>query len=662
MSVYEVTHNYLATEIFELQFSQINDVVYISHPNHRTKKLTRYAANNWTLTDFDFIGGPFMTDNTDTSILITASSSSGTVDITVSPTSTSLFTVSGTTIGHTNAYWKIGSTVTDSTTGLNVQGYVKLTNIVNAYTATATVMKVLSTVGPTSEWAEGAWSAVRGYPARNTFFQQRLFFARTNGEPQTVWGSKPFIYDDFSVDGGYDDDALNIELASNESNDIKWLAPSKTLIAGTYGGEYTIGTGDGSTLTPSNTNVIKQTSWGSEPIVPKKIGNYYYYVQRFAKKLRELFYFWDLDTYKSVDKTILSPHVTGDGIVDLAYQQNPDTVLWCVTTNGTIATLTREVDQEVQGWSRQTTDGSYESIATIPSQEGPHDEVWVVVKRTIGGDERRYIERFVSQEVPERQDKCWYVHSGLTYDAYEATTTPTATTISLSATAGTTVVVTSSAVYFSADDIGQRIRAINSDGETVGELHINGFTSSTIVFGDVRYDFDATSYTSGTWGVSVSAISGLDHLEAKEVVVLADGGLDKPNKTVSGGSITLGYDYFVVTAGLPYTQKLKTVPQEAGAQRGTAVGKIQRISEIALKVNRSHRGIKIGGSDDEMQKISFRQGSTVLGTPEALYTGVIPNLTFRNDYKYGSQVQIHNEDPLPVEILSIVTSLDTNEK
>lgn len=658
MAVYEVTHSYLATEIFELQFSQINDVVYISHPNHRTKKLTRYASNSWTLTDFDFIGGPFMQDNTNEAITLTASSSSGTIDITVTPTSTALFTVSGSTIGHNNSYWKIGSTVTNSTTGATEQGYVKLTNVTSSYAATATVMKLLSTVGPTYEWAEGSWSAVRGYPARNTFFQQRLFFARTNDEPQSVWGSKNFVYDDFAVDGGADDDALNIELASNESNDIKWLAPSKTLIAGTYGGEFTIGPGDGSPLTPANTNVTKQTSWGSEPIVPKKIGNYYYYVQRFAKKLRELFYFWDLDSYKSVDKTILSPHISGDGFVDFTYQQSPDTILWCVTTNGTIATLTREIDQQVEGWSRQTTDGSYESIASIPSQSGPHDEVWVVVKRTIDGAERRYIERFASQEVPTRQDQCFYVHSGLTYDAYAITSA----TLSLSATAGTSVLVTSSAARFSTNDVGQRVRAIDSEGATLGELEVIGYTSSTIVVGQVKSNFDSTAYAAGRWGISVSTVSGLDHLEAKEVVVLADGGLDKPNKTVSGGSITLAYDYFVVTAGLPYTQKIKTLPQEAGTQRGTAVGKIQKISELALKVNRSHRGIKVGGSDDELQKVSFRQGSTVLGTPEPLFTGVIPNISFRNDYKYGSQVQIENSDPLPLELLSIVTTLDTSEK
>ena len=89
-----------------------------------------------------------------------------------------------------------------------------------------------------------------------------------------------------------------LQLASNESNDIKWLASSKALIAGTYGGEFIIRAGDDGVLTPANASARKETSWGSEPIVPKKIGNYYYYVQRFGEKLREIFYSWDLDSYK----------------------------------------------------------------------------------------------------------------------------------------------------------------------------------------------------------------------------------------------------------------------------------------------------------------------------------------------------------------------------
>lgn len=670
MAAYEVAHTYTEAEIYDVQYAQINDVVYLAHPNHPPAKLTRFSSNSWTLVDMPFTGGPFYLDNYivsngTTSILTSATiTPSGTAGSVTLSASDNLFIPSGSTLGHKNTFWKIGNTLTSSTTGLAVQGYVQVTAVTNPSTATATIINTLSTgTDATTVWAQGSWSDVLGWPARVTFYQQRLAFARTAVEPQNVWLSKSFIFEDFNVEGGEDDDSINIQLASSESNEIQWLAPAKSLIAGTYGGEFSIGSGDGSPITPSNVNVVKETSWGSEPVVPQKIGSFLYYVQRFRQKVRE--FLPDFDTlagYKSLDKTILSPDISEDGFRDMTYQQNPDTILWGVTTNGTIATMTREVDQKVMAWSKQTTDGNYESIASIPSATEPHDEVWVVVKRTINGETRRFIERFKSPIVPDRQDECWYVHSGLNYSAYTATTTPTATSISISATAGTSVLVTSSDTYFASGDVGQRIRSIDTNGATVGELKITGFTSGTIVVGDVKTNFDASSYASGLWGLSVNTITGFDHLEAETVVVLADGGTALPHKVVSNGTVTLVNDAFVVTAGLPYTQYLKTLPQEKGAKRGTAQGKIQRISEVAFKVNRSHRGFSYGGSDAVLDVVQYRQASTDMGTPELLFTGTIPNLSFNGDYEYGAQVVIQNTDPLPIELLSIVTTLDTNEK
>lgn len=703
---YEVTHTYTAAQIPDIQNAQLNDVIFQAHGDKSPKKLTRRSANAWSWADFEFIGGPFAPDNViytggTTTVLSSATISMSVTGVGSSGTlsaSANVFIPSSSTNGHVNTLWKIGSTVTDSTTGLDVQGYVKITAVTNPSTATATVVKTLTTTAATTTWAQGAWSDVLGWPARVTFHQQRLFFARTNFQPQNIWGSQPFTYDNFAVNSGQADDAIDIQLASTEANDIKWLVSSESLIAGTYGGEFIIKSGDDSPLTPANTNVSKQTSWGSEAIPPKRIGNFFYYIQRFGQKLRELFFLFDLNSYKSIDKTILSPHICGTGattttantgFLSLAYQQNPDTVLWAVCSNGTIATLTREVDQEVQGWSRQLTDGYYESIASIPSQNQPHDEIWVVVKRTINGTDRRYIERFKSQVVPKRQDQCFYVHSGLMYDAFNSTASnPTAASITLNKTSGTSCVVTSNTSYFSAGMVGKRIRAIDSEGDILGELLITGYTSGTIVVGDIKYAFSAPSYSSGFWGVSVSSISGLSHLEGSTVSVLGDGGTDKPNKTVSSGSINLAYNYFVVTAGLPYTQRVKTLPQEAGSQRGTSQGKIQRINNLALKVNRSHKGFLVGGAADildsraysestsastifvgtipnanfTLTKVAFRDPTTLLGTPELLFTGTIPNINFRDDYRYGSQVLIENSDPLPIELLAIITTIDTNDK
>ena len=669
MAAYELAHTYAESEIFDVQYAQINDIINLAHGNHKPARLTRLAANSWTLADSPIVGGPFYLDNylvssgttyILTSATVTVPAFTGTVTMS---SSANIFIASGSTLNHQGTYFKIGNLVTNATTGLQEQGYVIINEVINPSTASVTIKNsAISTTAATTTWAHGAWSSIHGYPSRVTFHQSRLFYARTNYQPQQVWGSKSFSYDNFAVDGGADDDAIDIQLASNESNDIKWIVPASKLIAGTYGGEYVIGTGDGSPLTPATTNVSKETSWGSEAVVPKKIGNFYYYVQRFSQKIREFFFSFDNDSYKSADRTILAPHICEDGIVDMAYQQNPDTVLWCVTTNGTIATMTREVDQEVTGWAKQTTDGTYESIASIPSASEPHDEVWVVVARTISGITRRFIERFYSPIVPDSKDQCVYVHSNLTYDGYAVSAASTATTISLSATGGTSVLVTASATYFTSGDVGQRIRAIDADRNTVGELKITGYTSGTIVVGTVTKVFDASSYVGGLWGLSVTIISGYDHLEAEDVRILADGGTDYPDKTVSSGTITLTRDAFVVNAGLPYTQRIVTLPPEAGAQRGTAQGKLQDISELAFKVNRSHAGFYYGTNDSNLKRARYRSPETEMGTPEPLFTGVIPNLSVFANPTHGVQVILQNTDPLPVELLSITEVLDTQEK
>lgn len=656
---YEVANTYTASELKEVQFCQLNDIIFLTHKNHSPKRLIRYASNNWVLEDFLFIGGPFTSDNANESIKITPSATSGTINLTVAPTNANIFVPSSSsTKGHVGSYWKINTAITDATTGLDVQGYVKITHVTSGYQATATVMKNLKATTETFIWAEGAWSDVNGYPAAVTFHNQRLILARTNKEIQGVWGSKPFVYDDFAVNTGNDGDALDIELASNQSNDIKWIETGRSLMAGTYGEAFIIKSGDNGILTPKTTTAFPEVGFGAEPIQPKRIGSFLYFVRRFGKKLMEALYSFENDIYKAVDKTIFAPHIAGSGFTEISYQQNPDTILWCVTADGDIATLTREVDQEVQGWSRQTTDGKYTSIATIPSKLEEHDEIWVIVEREIDGVTHEYIERFKSQIVPTRQEDCWIVHSGLKYNSYLETD---GIDLSLSATAGT-ITLTATAPIFIAGNVGNRVRIIDEDYTVLGEAEIDVVSSSTVAIATTRLPFSVTSADGLEWGISVDEISGLDHLEAKTVAVLADGGVDKPNKVVSSGTIELEYDAFEIVVGLPYRQKIRTLPREEGSQRGTALGKVQRINELAIQVNRSYKGFTVGGSLDTLDKIAFRDPATPLGQVEPLFTGVIANIPFNGGYAVGAQAYIVNDDPLPVEILSIKYTVDTKDK
>ncbi len=661
-TVYELAHSYAEADIEDVHYTQLNDLIWMTHEDYKPQLLTRSAADSWTIADFDFLGGPFLDDNT-SDITITPSATAGTITITLSATSSTIKFVpssSSTNLGHIGSYWKVGGIVTTSTTAL--QGYVEITTCSSSTVATGTVKSTLSSTAATKVWAEGAWSYVRGWPARVTFHDGRLWFARTDHEPQGIWGSHLYVYDDFSLNEQDDDEGINIKLFSNESNEIQWLASGKNLIAGTYGGNFVISGSGNDVVTPTNIMANQEVTWGAESIQPKRIGNFFYYIQRFKQKIREFFYVWDNDAYKAMDKTIFCPEITEDGVKEMAYQEVPDTILWCVTSNGTIATLTREVDHEVQGWAKQTTDGYYESVCSIPSQSYKHDEVWVVVKRTINGSTKRYIEVFENIEVPDRQDKCLYLHSALEYDAYEDTE-DNSVDLSLSATTSTLATITASAAYFSAADEGYRIRAIDSDGATIGEAEIVSYASTTIVTAKIVYTFSSSTISAGSWGVSVDALTGLDHLEAKTVKVLADGGTDKPDKVVdTTGSITLAYDYFVISVGLPYTQKLLTLPFEAGSSRGTAQGKIQRINQVMVKVNRSFRGFSMGGTEELAGRVSWREPTTLMGTPETLYTGVLSNINFNGDYVYGAQIMFINDDPLPVELLSIMAMLDTQDK
>jgi len=647
-SVYQITTVFSEAEVSDIQSCQLNDIIWIAHPNHPPQQLIRTSSANWSIANFAFTGGPFLDNNTPavtstgvtaTTIKLTASATTGTVNLTVSPTNSSLFTLSAGTLGHKNSYWMIGGLAqTNVTTGLQETGYVQITSVVNSYTATATVIKNLSVTASTI-WAEGAWSAVRGYPSSVVFHERRLWFAGTTYEPQKIWGSRVFSYADFALDTQAASDGLNLPLASNESNEIKWLLSGKSLFAGTFGGAFVINSKSTDPITPANANAS---------------------VQRFKKKLREMFYNLQTDTYKAVDATILSPQVLGDGVIDIDISQNPDPLIYQVLTAGTLAILTRETDQEVTAWSRRSTAGTYTSIAVIPSQTALYDEAWTIVTRWINGSKRQYVEYFENMEVPSRQDQCLYLDAALSFSAYDSSSTSNVT-ISLSASSGS-VTLTSSSAYFNGAMINKRIRAINSSGTTLGQGQITATASTTSITLSITTTFNALSYAAGSWGVSVSTISGLDHIEAKTIGILADGLTESLTRTVASGAVTLGSNYFVISAGLSYDQLIFTLPKEAAAQRGTAQGKIQRFSEIALKVNRSTQNFKYGTDASNLDDINM----AITPTVTTLYTGILPpqagGIAMRGGYFRGAQVYIKNSNPLPLEILSIMGQLDTNEK
>ena len=147
-------------------------------------------------------------------------------------------------------------------------------------------------------------------------------------------------------------------------------------------------------ITPTNIRAKNPSVYGCNKVRPVRIGNELYFIQRAGRKLRAMAYKYDSDTFGSPDMSVLAEHATKSGIVDMAYQQEPESILYMVRADGVMATMTVDRDQDVIGWARQITDGAYESAAAIPTASG--DQVWVLVRRTINGQNVRYIERFTA--------------------------------------------------------------------------------------------------------------------------------------------------------------------------------------------------------------------------------------------------------------------------
>lgn len=282
--------------------------------------------------------------------------------------------------------------------------------------------------GVADTWKFGAWSPTTGYPSAVTFHEQRLTFAGSQEEPQTIWMSKSADYTNFAPTDlksiVSDDSAITMTLVSQDVNIIFWLNSGPVLLIGTAGGEWQVKASTISqALTPTNCQATKQTPYGSVKIQPARIGSVVLFFERTGKKVREMAYNFQLDQYEAKDLTIVAEHIirTNGYAVDSTYQQDPNSLLWVVTSNGSLCCMTYEKEQEVVAWHNHILggDGIVESITSVPSSSGTTDYVYMTVRRTVNGATVRYIEYFESDFAPtgvQDKDSMYFVDCGLSYN------------------------------------------------------------------------------------------------------------------------------------------------------------------------------------------------------------------------------------------------------
>lgn len=267
-------------------------------------------------------------------------------------------------------------------------GIVQITAVASATSATGIVKFQIPSEDPTKIWNKPSFSSVDGFPRALSLHDGRLYFGGTASQPTTLWGSAVDAYDDFRVGAG-PDRAVSYTLGSDESSAIEWLVSQDMLVMGTSSAEWVFGQRVGEDVPKLRRN----TAFGSAAIQARLANDSVVYVQKSGRKLREYAYSLERDGYTATDLTMLAEHLGDAVMTQIAVQRNPETVIWVTTSRGDLLCLTYERGQNVVGWCRVVTDGLFESVAVVPGI-GEEDHVWGSVKRTIGGVDKRYIERF----------------------------------------------------------------------------------------------------------------------------------------------------------------------------------------------------------------------------------------------------------------------------
>ena len=514
--------------------------------------------------------------------------------------------------------------------------------------------------GATVAYRMGAWGEANGYPSCVEYYEDRLVFAGSDEYPQTIWGSASGNYDYF-VPGTNDDDAFTYTLNARGVNAIKWIVPQNFLLIGTKGSEWRVGASNTEEpMSPSNIQAKRQTSNGSKRVQAVLAGDAVLFVQRAGTKLRELAEDPTSlsEKYVAPDLTLLSEHITEGGITDIAYQQEPTSILWCVRADGVLLGMTYERTQDVVGWHRHFTyegEDEIESVAVMTT-EG-EDEVWIAVKREIDGESLRYIERFKPWRWGSDVKDCFFVDSGLTLDNGDAV-------IITGATQADPVVVTSEAHGFSDADLVKILSVVGMTELNENTYKIANKTDDTFELTDTDdNDIDGTGFTayvSGGTAQQVVKEVTVAHLIGREVSILADGYAVKPRTVSAAGTITLAYYANKIHVGLGYTSKLKPMNIEAGAQAGTAQNKVKRIHKCGVRL-RNTLSCKMGSCEEDLEEIAFRNDADSADTPGALFSGDKDIHAFPGGYDTNGDILIVNDKPLPLTVIAILPELVTQD-
>jgi hypothetical protein len=684
----ELTTPYPTSVLFDLMFAQSADTMFIAHRDYAPRQIERTSHTDWTINETAFISAPtsfvsvadavtngtFRNNLTGWTVISGNDVTATGFDVDLDNSGTSAVIQQQVTVDSGQAYeltfnFTDHSHTTSTNRKLTVQSgstaggtdhlaSTEVTTGQHSFTftpgAATTYLRFsntntgVATVGAVSlRRTSGGTVDANTYPGAVTFYEQRLFWAGSRNHPQTFWGSQTGSYLNMDPATADADHSVQFSVAADSLDAIVWIGSARDLILGSYGSEHSANGGVDNAIQPASINVTLQSAFGSERIIPVNAGHALLFVARGGKKVREFVFNFDVDGFKAPDLTLLAAHITNNGITQMAYQQDPDSVCWCSTSTGELIGMTYLADQNVIAWHRHPLGGTLamvESVGVIPDITKGEDQLWVSVKHQVNGVDSRYV---------------GYLDPDLFVDHAVELNSPI--TIS-GATKANPVVITATAHGLSNGDQVDienvaGMTELNNKRYTVSNQSTNTFELQNIESTPVNVD--GTSYSTylsgGEARLCVTTLSGLDYLEGESIEIVDRDTIVYSDVAVSGGSVTIPNSERVsrVYAGKHYDSTLKPVRPEYGSPQGMTQGKRKRWNKIGLRLSDTLGGTVNGDN------IEYLNDQTITDVGLGLYTG--DKMMDTTDWNPDGFVTIVQNKPLPMTVNAVFGDLSVGE-
>lgn len=360
----------------------------------------------------------------------TSSSTSGGVAIVTTGSGAAVAFNDG--LDNNKVYYRVGVKTGEYTSGSAVvtifypfattQGICRITNYTSSTSVLMEVINNFATATASTNWEEGAWSDLRGWPDAITEFDGRLWTLRSD----KFWGSYSGAYESHARDDGASS-SIARDVAVGAANEGQWIMGLGRLIIGTEGAEVVVRSNAfDEPLSTTNMTVREMSTYGVGDIQPIKVDTRCLYVDSSGFHLMEVVYNVQMQDYiarplTTLHRDIGRPLDVEEDAIDpagppsisqLTVMRRPDSRVFAVRGDGQLLVKLFDPTENVLGWGRWHSPGAsgvIESVAVLPAGNRNQDEVYVVVARTVNGATRRYLEQlgplfYVSKTKARRVD------------------------------------------------------------------------------------------------------------------------------------------------------------------------------------------------------------------------------------------------------------------